>query len=526
MQDGNGVMDYNEFIRKVMPEDYPDTSAESNLSRIGAYATGNMHEHRPGDERRGKSTITPAFKRRVPVDVLEKMLREKVMARAKGGRYYLRQAFKHFDKDASGGISKKEFRQVLDKFHIMPHEEDFQTLVKRYDLNRDGVIDWNEFCSQVMPPDYTTMDSDKDHAAATYRTLTEKANRKLESLEHSFRRHAHKDGMMTVPELMDICARENVDMRPENLRAIAESCVGNAGMLSYHDFVRLLEESDAEFAEEQSSRAGRGYMGGFEQPFHKVIVARDGQVKMNVPRIELLLRDKLQAKSRGGATQLRAAFKHFDRDGSGGVTYEEFQNVLEKFNIRLVRDDFDALMRKYDVNGDGLIDWAEFTDRLLPPDYPTKAYDAKIQLADKLESQITQLQSSLDSLDKRRNGGRATGALPATLVVKAANKMEVSPDDLWRLVDTCSEEGDRVDYRKFVGTLLQHLRRYEEDKLQEEYHDRDGRHRRGLIEALTHGTGRYGREAPREPHVPSFPQKMTVQDVEKLVREKIQQKCK
>jgi calcium-dependent protein kinase len=67
-------------------------------------------------------------------------------------RIYLKQerlyeAFRKFDNDNSGKISIKEIGTIINA-----HEDDFKNLeyeIKKFDLNGDGEIDYNEFCNMM-----------------------------------------------------------------------------------------------------------------------------------------------------------------------------------------------------------------------------------------------------------------------------------------------------------------------------------------------------------------------------------------
>jgi hypothetical protein len=48
-----------------------------------------------------------------------------------------------------------------------------------------------------------------------------------------------------------------------------------------------------------------------------------------IEEMEQLMRDKLQQRTKTGPFQLRKTFKYFDRDGSGGIDFDEFQLAME-----------------------------------------------------------------------------------------------------------------------------------------------------------------------------------------------------
>lgn len=48
-----------------------------------------------------------------------------------------------------------------------------------------------------------------------------------------------------------------------------------------------------------------------------------------IHEMEQMMRDKLQQRTKTGPFQLRKTFKYFDRDGSGGIDFDEFQRAME-----------------------------------------------------------------------------------------------------------------------------------------------------------------------------------------------------
>lgn len=44
--------------------------------------------------------------------------------------------------------------------------------------------------------------------------------------------------------------------------------------------------------------------------------------------------------------QIRFSFNYFDRDGSGKITFNEFYNTLEKYDVKMVATARDSLLSK------------------------------------------------------------------------------------------------------------------------------------------------------------------------------------
>ena len=70
--------------------------------------------------------------------------------------------------------------------------------------------------------------------------------------------------------------------------------------------------------------------------------------------------------------ELRPSWKLFDPDGSKQISIDEFEQVLRSFNLNLTRKRLREMFDRYDVNGNGFIDQAEFeagvlNGRLLRP---------------------------------------------------------------------------------------------------------------------------------------------------------------
>ena len=65
-------------------------------------------------------------------------------------------------------------------------------------------------------------------------------------------------------------------------------------------------------------------------------------------------------------SELMRLFQKFDRRGTGRVSRRDFRNAIEKLGLRGAdATQIDELLDRLDINGDGLLDYAEFVDAAL-----------------------------------------------------------------------------------------------------------------------------------------------------------------
>jgi Ca2+-binding EF-hand superfamily protein len=69
-------------------------------------------------------------------------------------------------------------------------------------------------------------------------------------------------------------------------------------------------------------------------------------MKPDLDKIEVMLQDKMIARSRGGSKEMRNIWATFDTDKSGKITAEEFNTVLRSFNMTLDPPTLHALMAR------------------------------------------------------------------------------------------------------------------------------------------------------------------------------------
>lgn len=66
----------------------------------------------------------------------------------------------------------------------------------------------------------------------------------------------------------------------------------------------------------------------------------------------------------GSADQIREAFKVFDKKNCGYLTVDELRHIMTNLGEKLTDEEVDEMIREVDLDGDGHIDYEEFTQML------------------------------------------------------------------------------------------------------------------------------------------------------------------
>lgn len=151
------------------------------------------------------------------------------------------------------------------------------------------------------------------------------------------------------------------------LRAAMRSLDGDRdGVVTYHEFVRSLRKLGLELSTgqlwtmlDQYDHIGHGVIDYFDMSDHlDVLTGMSGPKRAT--RVVNDVRDKVYLKS----SNLIHVFKEFDHDADGLVSYPELRQALERLGVPLSDMDFEALVSVADADGDGEINYLEFSNSL------------------------------------------------------------------------------------------------------------------------------------------------------------------
>ncbi|XP_025963900.1 calcium-binding protein 7 isoform X1 [Dromaius novaehollandiae] len=100
---------------------------------------------------RGIYTVPNLLAEQHPVEIPEDELEE------------IREAFKVFDRDGNGFISKQELGTAMRSLGYMPNEVELEVIIQRLDMDGDGQVDFEEFVTLLGPKLSTSGIPEKFH---------------------------------------------------------------------------------------------------------------------------------------------------------------------------------------------------------------------------------------------------------------------------------------------------------------------------------------------------------------------------
>ena len=238
-------------------------------------------------------------------DILD-MIRLKIEAKNKK----LTDAFRRFDENSDGVVSYAEFRTGLINMGIELSDADFIMLVEKVDVDGEGTVDYTEFAEVLKTPD-------------------------IDIREHRRKKRGGGGGGPQGDQSGGARGGVHVDPLTGQL-PVAVTAQSRS--------VAKAEAKRNEADRQREADARR------EQRRHRDI--------LDSIRIKIELKNK----------RLTDAFRRFDENCDGVVSYSEFRTGLNNLGIELSDDDFIMLVSKVDVDGEGTVDYTEFAEVLRTPD--------------------------------------------------------------------------------------------------------------------------------------------------------------
>ena len=347
-----------------------------------------------GGSSRGGGSISPQLQ-----DTIDQMKRIYSRAVRKGRAESFREIFEEIDSNRSGKISASEFYRALRDMDMDVDRQDAKDVVGHFDLDRDGKIDYDEFliiCGaahgdrdrNVRGSRDRDVSGSRDRDVRGSRDRDLRGNRNTRGSSRATEEFADdlarifKDAVRTgeahnLEEIFDaldtrklgsISSRafegvilDELQVRPPSDRALREIMqefdVDGDGRISIREFI--------DFCTKRGGYEGPiGRSGGYSRDKENVrgSSSRSSSLRGDLAVVAERLADALADQvSRRGARSLRDVFEDLDRSDRGFIELRDFERALENdLRLRIDRKDLNSLVRRFDTNRDGKIEYREF----------------------------------------------------------------------------------------------------------------------------------------------------------------------
>jgi Ca2+-binding EF-hand superfamily protein len=269
----------------------------------------------------------------------------------------VKDAFVRWDADHDGVISDREFRNALKYMGVELTTSEYKKLWKRFDADGGGSIDYAEFNNKigVLIHPKTDMILKRPETPKLKewqkRSFARGLKKKVKDIESAFKAvDTDNSGYISAQEFYQLLKKLGMaKMNAEDMAYMMQrhrKPENDTGEMSYEEFTECIHEymkipSDVDNYE-------------------------DGLKPMPLVEAEKIMAEKLFNKF----DRVTKAFRLYDEDKSGELSYDEFRNMIKSMNVGLTNDHVVALIKRYDPDGDGSISYDEFCKMVGPLIHP------------------------------------------------------------------------------------------------------------------------------------------------------------
>lgn len=326
----------------------------------------------------------PKFERRLPpVSVagkpvpLEQLIRDKIMQRGRGGAHQLRKAFQVFDADGNGLISVDEMEVFLKSINIKVARKTLYRFFELWatDATRADMDKWDE----VEDDDKTTlnyMEFIQKILPADYPKRENMYSDDIASLAFEDRSKPLGEDEITTTREFESAFREKVASRSqgggsEQMKQFKMFDEQSKGYVVFDDLIRAAKRWNLNPTSQVCNEVR--YLWCKPENRESGVIDFYDFVNKVLPADFKDVEDVLKvfySKMTENWTALRDAFRNMDRDGSGTIDRSEILDELKRMNIVIPPDLAQNFADQFDADGDGEIDFAEFSRaiRAMDPD--------------------------------------------------------------------------------------------------------------------------------------------------------------
>eukprot|EP00947_MAST-08B_sp_MAST-8B-sp1_P005014 g5014.t1 len=297
---------------------------------------------------------------------VEDHVRVEVMRQAErwDGSMDLEKVFDKWDRDGSGRVSKSEFGRGCEKLGLDLSEIELQRLMRRFDVDGDGKIDYGDFIDFVQDgrTRYDRASPSVSKVRAALRRMAEGRDGRTDAWRVFKEIDGSRRGYVNQQEFKRGMVEDlGLDLSGRETKALFEAFdFDGDGYVSFHEFSEFMDGADATSSSSSSSSSSSRRLPGGAGTSRRGSAGMDEQIRSLLDRLRKLVRE---AKERG--VDFRESFEHFDVNYDGEIDRREFQKGLRALNFRATADELDELLDRFGTSG-GRLKYRDFLNMVQP----------------------------------------------------------------------------------------------------------------------------------------------------------------
>ena len=396
--------------------------------------------------RRGPSQAHLRDSQKRTVDHLEDRFRD-LVRRERLNETGMRRLFRSVDRNRSGKISPSEFRKALRSMGIEARPDDVQELIGRFDIDGDGMIDYDEFIQFAVPSWERTHARRSESPGALRRRGRSRSPRRGDGSSLDYFRTIVIDSGVGKLAFERELESNDVGLIGRLTKSGLRDALGCLGIyVPQMHFSNVCERFDADGDALVDYRAlarsvfyGTRKRGG-NQPHIRHVDELEDEVR------EIIKRERHNSRS------IESIFAEFDINGDGRVDRSEFRSILRDMGCAATSEEVYELVRRFDIDSDGRIDYGEFIGFLFPSrECAGDQSDAATSLKNLIRRTARLDTWALRRLFQKFDAGDCGYATRADFArVVPALGIEARGRELDDLFAAFGARDERVDYASFV----------------------------------------------------------------------------
>ncbi|XP_042191044.1 EF-hand calcium-binding domain-containing protein 6 isoform X2 [Callorhinchus milii] len=295
----------------------------------------------------------------------------------------LRRIFCAYDLNKKLAVTKSDFRRVIEDFLLPLNWRQFNTLLAKLPINRDGTVPYIKFLDQLSSCDSNPPHDGKDSTPNPHLTLTqfesrlkEKMATNLKNIIRTFRLFDYnRDQSIKRYSVRKVLESFCFTMTDAQFNWICPRSTSHSGGKQTVNYQEFLEKMGFAFDPPcKPPLEGVGEVLNWEIPLQEQKQQLDTceafiqEEKANMKGLTINeLETQFRKKMRSDCKYLSQAFLSFDSTRTGFIPLEDFKSILSSFVFPMNHQIFHTLMTKFDVKTTGKIEWQQFLAKFEDP---------------------------------------------------------------------------------------------------------------------------------------------------------------